>query len=115
MWAWILFPFIVSSAHLIGPGGAIHGLLRRYKKDTQSKLATELKKIKQKMEGSINNKELREDLEYNLKLQKELYEMRTWPFSLASLVHYGVAFCLETLPACWEIFKLVTEKHPSGA
>lgn len=116
MWAWIAFPFIVSSAHLIGPGGVIHNLLRRYKKDTQNKLATELKKIKRKIAASSeNNKELREDLEYNLKLQRELYKMRTWPFSLSSVVHYGIAFCVDTIPAYWEIVKLFTEKHhPPG-
>ncbi|HXA84309.1 MAG TPA: hypothetical protein VNZ47_04485 [Candidatus Dormibacteraeota bacterium] len=116
LWAWIAFPFIVSSAHLIGPGGTIHGLLRRYKKDMQNRLATELKNIKRVIETSgEQSKELREDLEYNLTLQRELYKMRTWPFSSSSIVHYGVAFCLDTVPACWEIVKLFTEKHPPGS
>jgi len=115
-WAWIAFPYIVSSAHLIGPGGAIHGLLGRYKKETQNKLATELKSIKGELKASGGkDKELREDLEYNLKLQRELYEMHTWPFSLSSIVHYGVAICLDAVPTFLGIVKLLMEKHPPGS
>jgi hypothetical protein len=58
---------------------------------------------------NADTRALREELEYNLKLQNEIYGMKTWPFSPASIAHFAVAFCLDAIPAFEEIVKLLTE------
>lgn len=113
MWTWIGFPFFISLAHLLGPGAVIHLMLQRYKKQMQGILAAEVRSTRASFQApNANTKTLREELEYGLKLQSELYQMNTWPFSFTSAMHVAIAFCVETVPACFEILKLFTENAP---
>jgi hypothetical protein len=110
MWAWIAFPFIVSFAHLLGPGSVVHVLLQRYKKKMYAVIAAEVRSTREKLNADHGDtRALREELEYNLKLQNEIYRLRTWPFSLASTAHFAIAFCVDAIPAFAEIAKLFTE------
>jgi hypothetical protein len=115
MWAWIAFPYLVSLAHILGPGAALHALLQSYKTRTQREVAAEVKRIRASLQmQNGNNKALREDLDYQLKLQAELYRMNTWPFSFASIVHFALAFCADVVPAYFEVVKLVNHKGIDG-
>jgi hypothetical protein len=112
IWAWIGFPFIVSLAYLLGPGTVIHGLLQRYKRQEQQMLFVRLRHTRANIPiASVDAKTLREELEYELRLQTELYKMNTWPFSPASAVQYSIGFCVHTIPACLEALRLFKENH----
>jgi hypothetical protein len=110
MWAWIAFPFIVSFAHLLGPGSVVHALLARYKKKMYAAIAADVRSTREKLSAAnADTRGLREELEYNLKLQNEIYGMKTWPFSPASIAHFAIAFWVNAIPAFQEIVKLLTE------
>lgn len=109
MWVWIGLPFAVSLAHLLLPGSVIHSFLSRFKKQTQTVLSKQIKATRAQVQTHSNVRTTREDLEYELKLQAELYKMNTWPFSIESLVHYVTVLLAETIPACVEGFKLFRE------
>jgi len=108
MGIWIAFPFVVSLSHLLGPGAFVHSMLRNYKKREQRSLSVQIAHTRSRIAGQRNlSKELRDDLEYDLKLQAELYRMKTWPFSVASTAHVALALLGETVPACLEVLKLI--------
>jgi hypothetical protein len=111
-WAWIGFPFLISLVHLLGPGTVIHRLLRKYKKQEQRTLLARLRQTRARIPSAgVDAKALREELEYELRLQAELYKMKTWPFSLDSAVHYAIGFCVDTVPACVGALRLLKENR----
>lgn len=116
MWAWIVFPFVVGFAHLLGPGSLIHAALQEYKRRKRQELAAGVKSIAASLQTQgTNTKALREDLEYQLKLQAELYRMNTWPFPVASRVHLAFSLCLEVVPACFEVWNMLDHSGPHRA
>lgn len=110
MWIWIGFPFFVSMCHLLGLGAMIHMVLQRYKKHMQRVLSAQVRQSRARLQGATTaSTTLREDLEYDLKLQAELYKMGTWPFTLSSALHYATGFVADVIPAFLAALKLLRE------
>ncbi len=111
-WIWLGFPFFISLGHLLGLGTVVHLLLQRYKTQMQQALSARVRAVRGKIQAaSVVNRTLREELEYELKLQGELYRMNTWPFTFGSTVHYAIGFFVDAVPAYLGALKLIKEAH----
>jgi hypothetical protein len=111
-WIWLGFPFFISLGHLLGLGTVVHLLLQRYKTQMQQALSARVRAVRGKIQAaSAVNRTLREELEYELKLQGELYRMNTWPFTFGSTVHYAIGFFVDAVPAYLGALKLIKEAH----
>jgi len=85
---WIVFPYLASIFVLLLPAVSINSSLSQYKQDKENKLSDSIQVLFDELENedtSVERKdELYKDYEFLKAMRKEVYDMRTWPFSMGS-------------------------------
>src|SRR5207247_1249361 len=88
---WVIFPYVCSFVALIALAVPINKELREYKIEQELELKKRLIGIRERLENepaSNERKDLRENYEFQQNRRKDLYAMRTWPFSLGANLKY---------------------------
>jgi ABC-type multidrug transport system fused ATPase/permease subunit len=92
---WILLPYIASIFVLVVPAISINKSLTKYKMEKDKKFTESIKSIFDELErkdiSAERKSELYADYEFQTNMRKELYEMRTWPFSVGTNSTYLVS------------------------
>lgn len=86
--SWVLLPYVASVFVLIVPAISINRSLTKYKMEKDRKFTESIKSIFDELEGNNvtpeRKSELYADYEFQSNMRKELYHMRTWPFSVGT-------------------------------
>ncbi len=85
---WIAFPYVMSFVVLVVPALGINKILRNYKIRCEGELQKKMSTLQNEIENpeidSTTRKEKQGIFNYFLERRKELYNMRTWPFSASA-------------------------------
>ena len=89
---WIAFPYMMSFVVLVLPALKINKILRDYKIRSEGELQKKLVTLQNEIENpeidSKTRKEKQDNYNYFSERRKELYNMRTWPFSAGANAKY---------------------------
>lgn len=86
--SWIVLPYVASIFVLVVPAISINKSLARYKIEKDQKIVGSIRSIFDELESRdvtpARKSELYADYEFQIRMRKELHEMRTWPFSIGT-------------------------------
>lgn len=89
---WIVFPYGASLYVLLGPAGALHRSLNRYKIRQEIVIQDRLLSIRDDLDDehltADARKALQQDYEFNMSARQNLHRMRTWPFGIGANLRY---------------------------
>ncbi len=110
---WIAFPYIMSFVVLVLPALRINKVLRDYKFRSEGELQKKLVTLQNEIENpeidSKARKEKQDIYNYFSERRKELYDMRTWPFSAGANVKFLSVLSINICTSVAGSYKWVSE------